>query len=312
MSRILKMVVAMALLTSCTERDKHGKVLDTPSSGTITVTVDESLKPLIDPEIVAFEGNYRNAHINVIYTSESEAIDALLIDSARLSIVTRRLAATEEKSLTDQQIKCRQLTVATSGIALIVNRQNQDTLIQLQDLKKILSGEIKTWKMINKSSPPLGMEVVFDHPNSSMIRFLKDSLMAFDTLPKNCFAVESNTAVVEYVSQKPQALGLIDVSWISDSDDSTANSFLGSVRVLGISIAQDSSYYKPYQAYIAQRHYPLRREVVMISREARTGLASGFIAFVASEKGQRVVLKAGLVPATMPLRFVEVNHKPLN
>jgi phosphate transport system substrate-binding protein len=49
----------------------------------------------------------------------------------------------------------------------------------------------------------------------------------------------------------------------------------------------------------------------MVSREARAGLASGFIAFVAGEKGQRVVLKAGLVPATMPVRIVEVNNKPL-
>jgi phosphate transport system substrate-binding protein len=33
--------------------------------------------------------------------------------------------------------------------------------------------------------------------------------------------------------------------------------------------------------------------------------------FVASDKGQRVVLKAGLVPATMPLRIVEVSQEPL-
>jgi phosphate transport system substrate-binding protein len=49
----------------------------------------------------------------------------------------------------------------------------------------------------------------------------------------------------------------------------------------------------------------------MVSREARSGLASGFIAYVASDKGQRVVLKLGLVPATMPIRIVEVNHLPL-
>ena len=76
-------------------------------------------------------------------------------------------------------------------------------------------------------------------------------------------------------------------------------------------ISRDSLYYQPYQAYLAGNEYPLLRDVVMISREARSGLATGFMAFVASDKGQRIVLKSGLVPATMPIRIVEVNNEPL-
>ncbi len=307
--RVLNLTLVMACLVSCANRDKHGNLVDTPTSGSITIAVDESLKPLIDAEISAFEGIYRNAHIKVIYTSEGEAIDTLLQDSARLAIVTRRLVESEEKVLKDQAMNPRQLKVAIDGVVLIVNRQNPDTLIQLETLKKILLGEIQTLNESSKKKSTLPLEVVFDQPNSGIIRYLKDSIVAFDKLPKYCFAVESNAAVVDYVSKKPHALGLIDVSWISDREDSTANSFLNSIRVVGIS--RDSSFYQPYQAYMAQGVYPLLRDVVMISREARTGLGSGFIAFVAGEKGQRVVLKSGLVPATMPIRIVEVNHEPL-
>ena len=89
----------MALLTSCADKDKNGNVLDTPTAGTITITVDEALKPLIDAEIKAFEGIYHNAHINVRYTSEGEALDGLLKDSARLAIITRRLVESEQKIL---------------------------------------------------------------------------------------------------------------------------------------------------------------------------------------------------------------------
>lgn len=301
----------MALLINCTERDKYGRVLTTTSSGTIKVSADESLKPLLDAEIAAFEGNYKNAHINVVYGSEGEAIESMLKDSTILAVVTRKLAPEEQQVLTNVKIKGRQFVIAIGGVALIVNRQNPDTVIQIQDLKKILTGEIKTWKMLNKTSSSLGIEVVFDQPNSGIIRYLKDSLIAVDSLPKNCFAVKSNRAVVEYVSQKRQAMGVIDLSWISDRDDSTTNSFLNTIRVMGISVSKDSSFYQPYQAYIAQRQYPLRRDIVMISREYRTGLASGFMSFVGGQQGQRVVLKSGLVPATMPVRIVEVNHDPL-
>ncbi len=77
-----------------------------------------------------------------------------------------------------------------------------------------------------------------------------------------------------------------------------------------MAVSDDSAFYQPYQAFIAQKQYPLLRDVIMISREARAGLASGFMAFIASDKGQRIVLTSGLVPATMPIRIVEVNHEP--
>lgn len=308
MKKISYLIVAIAWLAGCADRDKSGKLLDTPTAGTISIAVDESLKPLVDAEIRAFEGIYRNAHINVNYTSEGEAMYALLKDSARLAIVTRRLVESEEKTLRNQTIVPQQLKMATGGIALIANRQNTDTLITVDEIKKILEGEIETLNAPKKKDVPTLSVVVFDQPNSGIIRFLRDSIMTFDTLPKYCFAVKSNSAVVEYVSKTPQALGLIDLSWISDRDDSTTNSFLNSIRVLAVS--SDSGFFQPYQAYIAERSYPLVRDVMMISREARSGLASGFMAFVASDKGQRIVLKSGLVPATMPIRIVEVNHEP--
>ena len=301
-------IVLMVVAASCAERDKHGSLLDTPTAGSITISVDESLKPLIESEISAFEGIYRNAHINVQYTGEREAIDALLKDTARLIVITRNLDERETNVLTTQQIVSKHLTIATDGVALIVNRENPDTLIRLEDLHQILSGQITKLKGITKRSASPPLEVVFDHPGSGIIRFLKDSLIASDTLPAYCFAVKGNAAVVDYVSKHSQAIGLIDVSWISDRDDSTANTFLNSIRVAGIST--DSTFYQPYQAYIATQKYPLLRDVIMVSREARAGLASGFMAFVASDKGQRIVLKSGLVPATMPIRIVEVNHEP--
>ena len=123
MKTILQFCIAMALLISCADKDKNGNVLDTPTAGSITITADEALRPLIDAEINAFEGIYHNAHINVRYTSEGEALDGLLKDSARLAIVTRRLVESEQKMLLDQTIVPQQLTLAKDGIALITNRQ---------------------------------------------------------------------------------------------------------------------------------------------------------------------------------------------
>lgn len=309
MKRNVRIVLVALTLVACSSRNKDGNILDTPTSGEITIAVDESLKPLIDAEVKAFEGLYRYAHINVVYTSEEEAVNALLKDSARLCIVTRRMVPAEEGVLINNAIIPQQLTVAKDGVALIVNRQNSDTTIRLSELKKILGGNGKKWNYADGKSTTYKFTMVFDQPNSGIIRFLRDSIAIPDSLPDYCFAVNGNKAVVDYVSTNPNAMGLIDVSWISDPDDSTANTFLRSIKVMAVS--DDSVFYQPHQAFIAQNKYPLLRDVVMISREARAGLASGFMAFVASDKGQRIVLTSGLVPATMPVRIIEVNHEPL-
>jgi phosphate transport system substrate-binding protein len=285
---------------------KVGKLLDTTTSGSIKIAVDESLKPLITAEVDAFQGIYKDAHIEAIYTSESEAIQLMLKDSVRLAIVTRKLTPDEQAVLDKVKIQGRQMTVAKDGIALILHNDNRDTLFSWNQVQEMMEGRISKWNQINPASKAEGIEFVFDHPNSGILRYLRDTLKNMASIPSNFFAVESNEAVIDYVSKKKNAVGLIGVAWVSDAEDSTANSFLKSVRVAGISLEEDP--YQPYQAYIAQKQYPLTREVVVISREARSGLGSGFLTFVASDKGQRVVLKAGLVPATMPVRIVEITY----
>jgi phosphate transport system substrate-binding protein len=302
-------IVLMLSTGACTDRDKHGRPLDTATSGVIRVAVDESLRPLAEAEIDTFEGLYKEARIEALYMSEAEAIDALLKDSVKMVITTRMLYDEEVKIIEARKIQPRQMAVAKDGIALILNKANTDSLIQFDQLKAILEGRITDWNQINPKSKSAQIEVVFDNPTSGMVRFLNDSVVHMDKIPSNWFALNTNKAVVEYVSQKPNALGLIGVAWISDTDDSTANSFLSTIRVA--SVSRDSGFYKPYQAYLAVGQYPLKRNIYMLSSEARTGLASGFMTFVASDRGQRIVLKLGLVPVTMPVRIVEINHEPL-
>lgn len=297
MKTVLILLISIFVL-SCADRDRNGNVLDTPTNGHIVIATDESLKPLIDAELTAFQGIYQNAHVDVKYTSEQEAIDLLLKDSVRLVVVSRKLFEEEKEIIASQKIVPTEMKMATGGIALIAHPSTSDTIIHLNDLKELLTGiDVTRFS-----------EVVFDEPKSGIIRHLSD-LFKLDKQPgSNCFALSNSQAVVQYVAQKPGTLGLIDLSWISDRDDSTANAFLDSIKVMAV--GSDTAAYQPYQAYIAQHKYELSRDIVVISREARSGLGSGLIAFIASDKGQRIVLKSGLVPATMPIRIIEVNHQP--
>ena len=87
-------------------------------------------------------------------------------------------------------------------------------------------------------------------------------------------------------------------------------SFIRKIHVLAISqqFVNDGSYYRPYQGSIFDKSYPFVREVYLISRETFAGLGTGFIQWATGEQGQRIVLKSGLVPATMPIRLVQIRN----
>lgn len=296
-------ILLIAVATAC--RDK-GKELDTPISGYIRITADESLRPLVEAEIGTFEAIYTKADIECTYLSESDAIDAVMKDSARLAVVTRRFTSEEKDYFKSIRITPTEYDIAISGIAVLVNNANTDTLFTLDDIRMLLQGKYTTWDQLGGASKA-GIEIVFDNPNSGLVRHLRDSVAAFDSLPNNVYAAENNAAVIDYVASTPNALGFIGLEWISDEDDSLSNSFLSRVKVAGIAASENGEHYQPYQAYIALKNYPLTRRITVLSREARAGLGTGFLNFCTSERGQRIVLKAGLVPVTMPLRIVNVN-----
>jgi len=275
---------------------------DTPTYGQISISVDETFKPLIDSEIDTFEGIYNYAAVKVSYKTEAAAFNDLMNDTIRLIIVPRQLNKNELKEFEKWEIVPKVTKIAYDAVALIGSKELKDSTLTLEEIKTLLSeGSTQSLKNVN---------VVFDNNNSSTINFLKEKT-GVENLSENCYALTSNNAVIDYISKTKNSIGVIGVNWISDRDDTTNQNFLKSVKVLEISTDENSEYFKPYQAYIAQKIYPLWREVYIISKEAYTGLGTGLTAFIASERGQRIVLKFGLVPATMPVRLVELINEEL-
>lgn len=309
-NKIILLMVAV-LFVACRTKPKD-KFTDTPTSGVIPVSVDQSFQPIISQEINVFEGIYSLAGIVPRYCSEVEAVSLLLKDSVRLAITTRMLTAQEQESFKSRKFFPREVKIALDGMALIVNNENQDTLISIIDLQKVMTGEVTDWKTLDSRLPKENIELVFDHPNSSTVRFAIDSVCRGKKLSDRLWAGKSDQGVINYVARTPQAMGIVGVSWLQNPEDSTRLSFLKKVKVMAVSKADkatESNSYQPWLAYLATGEYPLTRSVYAILTDPRNGLASGFTSFLASDRGQRIILKAGLVPVTQPIRIVNVREK---
>jgi phosphate transport system substrate-binding protein len=305
-------LIILIYCCSCNSSVKHEPYTDTPTSGEITIVADESYQPLVQVQIDTFMEIYKYAKINVKYLPESEVFNALMNnDSVRLAIVSRELTSDEKLFFDRQKIIPRTLKIAEDAIALVVNRENPDTAISYEQLESILQGKIVNWNQLNSGGMKDSIRIVFDKNGSTNSRFLHERFLNGKNFPSNIFATNSNSSVIDYVSQNKGTLGVIGVNWISDKDDSLAQTFLKKIKVVALSMPDTNKspleFNKPYQAYIALKKYPLLRDVNIISREGRNGLGTGFASFMAGDKGQRMIRLMGLLPATMPVRIIQVN-----
>lgn len=301
-------LLSLTIFSACNQRIKVTRT-DTPTSGVAEIASDDCFSPIVQEEIDVFEALNKDASIIPIYGSEVDAINLLLKDSLRLVIAARDLTDAEKQGLLNKQLQPRTQKIAVDGIALIINNQNTDSLISVPQIKKIMTGEIDSWKQINPRSKYDKIAVVFDNPNSSTVRFIKDSINRGEPLAEHLKAQENNKAVLDYVAKTPNAMGVIGVNWISNPMDTTNLSFNDKVRVMSVSKVQPAtrqSSFQPYAAYLALGEYPLRRDVFVITSDLRGTLPTGFVSFLVGDRGQRIILKAGLIPATRPMRLITV------
>jgi phosphate transport system substrate-binding protein len=263
---------------------------------------------LLDTELYTFHSIYQNAHITPQYKPTVDVLNDFLDDSVQTAISTIKATKEDEDYLRQKQIIVRTTKIAYDALAIIINRNNPDSFLMSTHIRDIFIGKTTQWKEVNSKNNCGAIKIIFDNVKSGNFIYFKDKFGIDTTLSKNFYAAKTNEEVISYVEKNQGALGILSVNWISDKHDTISQGFLGQIRVAAISSEIDpenGNYTKPYQAYIADKSYPYIREVYMLCRETFNGLGSGFTSFVAGEKGQRIVLKSRLVPATMPIRIVQ-------
>ena len=311
------MVLAGAV-ASCNGPGSPG-AQDTPTSGAVAVSVDETFAPILQAQVDTFAKLYSNAHVQMSFQPEEKVMLDLINDKVKLAVVSRELNAEEKADFVKQTIVPRTVRIGIDGLAIILNRANPDSLFTVTQLADIFTGKTNAWNQVSGKNALKDINVVFDANRSSTARFVRDSVTRGAALTTRVFAANSNPALLDYVATHPNAIGVVGVNWISDRDDPTAMRFFNKVRVASITARPNprpNDYIQPYQVYLAEKtpaqltehpelqNYPLRRNLYIISREARVGLGTGFASFVAGKNGQLIFQKSGLIPAQMQARII--------
>ncbi len=319
---IVTAIVLTFAMTGCLKYEKKAK---SSTAGTMTMVCDNTFQNIIQQEVDVFEYQYPDAHILARYATQAEALDSLMNLNTKTIVISRDLTDQERKVLKNKRKVAKSTMIAVDAVALIVNKENPCEMLTLKEVGEILSGESKEWNDIMPSK--LGkIAIVFDDKASSLVGYMRDSLLNGAQLGPNVYAQGSIPAVFEAVQKNKNAIGVLGVSWITSdmssadmsreelaqqvlSDEPVQGATLNSdIKVLKLRRNNEVTAYKPYQQNIFDGTYPLFRHIYMITTGVSGSLANGFYAFVTGEIGQKIIMKTGILPARTHIQVVELGE----
>ena len=275
---IVELLIAFGL-SSCEDKPKSGRT-DTPSKGEISFAADESFSPIIDELKDVYEALHPDAKLNPIYTNEVDGVNLLLNDSIWMTVTARNFTQKEFDNLKARDMLPEAVPLAYDGMALICNNQNTDSCITVNDVKRILSGEVKNWSDVNKGSKRGEIWVCFDNPSSSAVHYCVDSILGGKPINSpNIFAAKTSAEVIEYVERTPNAIGIIGSNWLNDKRDTTNTTWNKKITVMSVSkmaVATPMDSWKPYHASLLNGHDPFAMTIYALLNDPRRGRPRGF------------------------------------
>ncbi len=275
MGRFTLIFLLMILIFGCNRQVKKPKYIpgdDNLTSGTIQISVDESFRPVIDSQIKVFLSQHPNARIIAHYKPEAECLKDLLNDSIRMVIVTRGLSEEEVKFYKDTlQFTPIFGKIASDAIAVVVNNKSKDSIFSVSDIRSMLNG----------TSGYRYQQVMDGISATSTVRYMIDSVLRGQPFSSEVVAAKTSEEVINYVSNHPDAIGYVGVSWIGNKEDSTQLSFLKSVQIASLQCANCDKevYVKPYQANIALKKIPVDKRGALYTERELCRIGKGICEF---------------------------------
>lgn len=293
--RIIAMtVVVVSIIIACKEQAESEKN-ETILTGEIDVFVDKTVQSLVEGQVAVFENQYE-AKINLTAKSESEIVNDLLSGKTSIAVLTRRLTKEEENYFVNRKIIPRISHFASDAVVFIRNRNNNDTLLNLQEVYNLLHGKGSIIKSL-----------VFENPNSSVVTYMNRWAKVPNGVKENIFNLNSTKEVLEFVTENPEAIGVIGMDAVAEPYPEW-RTLVEQVNVLSVKNVKggtnDESYFKPTQDNLGKGLYPLKRSIYVLNYQGYAGLGTGFASFVVGDTGQRIVLKSDLLPITIPDRNI--------
>jgi len=310
----MKQAFLYIVMTVCTLSSIacQGERKETATKGYSTVMTDETVLPVMNIEKSKFEELYPQAHVELRSASAREAISQFFnVDTVKVIVSSRTLNKEERTAAAKFDLKFGEYAMAIDAVAIITNLDNPVTRLRTTELDSIFEGAVTRWEQLGGEKTLTGrIELCLPSRNAGTYEIVASTILKGKEFAEPAQQAASSPAMIQFVTNHTFGIGMIGLNWLNQNQNREK------VRVLELadpnapdSLGTRGLYFSPHQAYVYRRTYPLTHDITIYSRADVYNVGAGFLTFVTSAPGQKIILNEGLVPATMPVRLVQLTTK---
>jgi len=244
---------------------------------TVVIKGSTTVLPIAQVALEAYMKAHPGVNISLSGGGSGEGIKALMDRSTDIANSSREIKDKEVASARAKGIQPVEHVVAIDAIVPIVHPRNKVKGLTLDQLSQIYQGKIRNWKEVGGDDLPI-VVVSRDSSSGTYESWGHLVLNGAKVTPKAQLQASSG-AVVQTIYKNRYAIGYIGLGYLNRS-----------VQGLTVNGIQASS-----QTVLAKT-YPIARPLYMYTAGQPKGEVAGFISYVLSPAGQKLVEKEGFVP----------------
>ncbi|HUI10053.1 MAG TPA: substrate-binding domain-containing protein [Bacteroidota bacterium] len=299
MKRIFVLFGLLLALEGCGGKEP-GSVSIT--SGSFRLGCDEAVLPVINHEVQEFTRLYTGASVAVQSGQAREIIAAFAADSLKTIVCARELNREERDALTAAKVPMQEYLLARSAVAVVANPGVPVKELRIGQLDTIFSGGITRWP----GNRALMIELAVGGVNSSVNEVFRKTVLGNGGFDPSAKPFSSGAQLLDFVKRTHGAVGIIGLNELGASYDGLSVLAISSPAMRPDSTYAPDEYYAPIQGYVYTGYYPVLASVYVYTRDIEQDVSMGFIAFMTSFAGQKIIQTDGLAPETMPVRVVHL------
>jgi len=297
--RILVLVLLISgglFMPNCDEKKEPQ---NNPLAGYITVKGSEEILPAMMEAAYAFMDLYAKAKVLVVGGGSNPGLAAIFTDSAQIAISTRPLTETERKRAQDAAFDVNEFKIAKDGIAVIVNQVNGIKQLTVDQVIRIFSGKITNWSEVKGPNYPIRV-CVWDE-NSGTYAYVEDTILKGNKYAPKVARFATTEEMIRYIYGNSGAIGMISMTRLYKS----WSPMIEDIRIKAVAIGLDSKgpFVIPDEVTVHAGAYVFIRNIYLYTPREAKGLDAGFITYIMSTAGQKILAQNGLVPITIPVKY---------
>jgi phosphate transport system substrate-binding protein len=256
---ITLLIVVMLLEAGCTSNTSGARV---------QVAGSTTIQPHAEALAKAFQANNSGVQVFVQGGGSSAGITAVGTGTADIGMSSANLTPSQLALYPN----LRPVPIAVDGIAIIINPRNPVDNLTFGQVRDILSGDVSNWNQV--AGPNQQIDIVNREQGSGTRDGIQKIVLKNESFSSRGITQASTGAVRSFVAGDPNAIGYISFAEVDNS-----------VKALGI----DGVF--PTYASIANRNYPIQRDLLFVTNGDPSGYTKAFLNFTLSPTGQ-AILKA--------------------